>query len=169
MQDPNIKICLPPVSNQDWQASFLEYITSTIFKTGRILKENKKWKLRKLEKVGCATTGLLFKKLAWVSGSMPVETLLRFSRKRVLHNLWVRQVVISWLDIQWWYLMMMANSLELLVQVEHFSSPFFFFYMSNLNRLHYHPFLPKMWLIKAFTSFFVLYILSDGSFKKISS
>ena len=108
MQDPNIKICLPPVSNQDWQASFLEYITSTIFKTGRILKENKKWKLRKLEKVGCATTGLLFKKLAWVSGSMPVETLLRFSRKRVLHNLWVRQVVISWLDrssddTSWWW------------------------------------------------------------------
>ena len=25
-----------------------------------------------------------------------------------------------------------------------FSSPFFFFYMSNLNRLHYHPFLLKI-------------------------
>ena len=80
------------------------------------------------------------------------------SRAALHYNLWVRQVVISWLDTQWWYLMMMmmANSLELLVQVEHSAPP------SSSSTCQISTvsiiilFCLKLWLIKAF-AFFVFF------------
>ena len=44
-----------------------------------------------------------------------------------------------------------------------FSSPFFFFYMSNLNRLHYHPFLLK--IVTNQSLCFFLYFLAATTLK----
>ena len=81
------------------------------------------------------------------------------SRAALHYNLWVRQVVISWLDTQWWYLMMMmmANSLELLVQVEHSAPPSSSSSTCQISTVSIIIlFCLKLWLIKAF-AFFVFF------------
>ena len=97
--------------------------------------------------------------------SWKVVTVFEEKSRAALHyNLWVRQVVISWLDTQWWYLMMMmmANSLELLVQVEHSAPPS----SSSICQISTVSiiilFCLKLWLIKAFA---FLYFLAATTLK----